>query len=502
MPALAERLLQIVRECSSLAGEEQAVCARSALAALLAESTLNPTGDDPQESLTPAHIDALDTTGVSAAVRAELGACRNTAHLLQEGAKTLVPAAKQAISECLHRLAESGCLHEHLVEKFRIAANREFLDKGLHNAASVWQMAMVANWALNDAGLDRLAAEAWARHCPGVDLRALIHALVARLRFRQVPSLRAYRKDAMHHYPRVSPEELAALKSDRWRDVIDLPSDRRPVQDVPFITPFTKQGDIEHSLYRHYLMPDLLQAMRDMTPARASGLDFEGPDREILYSLPVVIQQAGDELYEQVKATTAAQVRTWAQRCASGSDALLADAFAAINNLWDYRRTPAAQDCGSPVDNLVKGFTATIRNAMGHCNDVNFAATHGSRLDPLDVSEKFVLFASVSNGQLDNLAAAHERYLRELPDPSQWDNETFFRHFLTVNRDMDLHHIQAHFLVDKTRGCPAIPQLARFHAIVLDLVLEFAFREFGEENLRTAGGWFLREKTPAGFQDD
>ena len=80
---------------------------------------------------------------------------------------------------------------------------------------------------------------------------------------------------------------------------------------------------------------------------------------------------------------------------------------------------------------------------------------------------------------------------------ADWDNENFFQHFLAVNRDMDPRHIQGHFIVDKTRGCPAVPQIARFHAIVLDLVLDFVMKEFGEATLRDAGNWYISEKTPA-----
>ena len=72
-----------------------------------------------------------------------------------------------------------------------------------------------------------------------------------------------------------------------------------------------------------------------------------------------------------------------------------------------------------------------------------------------------------------------------------------FQHFLTVNKINDPQHIQAHFVIDKTRGCPAVPQIARFHELVLDLILEFVLKEFGEDNLRNAGDRFIQEKTKA-----
>ena len=55
--------------------------------------------------------------------------------------------------------------------------------------------------------------------------------------------------------------------------------------------------------------------------------------------------------------------------------------------------------------------------------------------------------------------------------------------------------IKIHFVIDKTRGCPAVPQIARFHELVLDLILDFVLKEFGEDNLRSAGDRFIKEKT-------
>ena len=496
MATLEQQLLDIVARCSALPAAEQASRATAACHALLDSNGLNPTGD---ETSTPGDVSVPDLPGdTPEAIRQALETCIREHQLLSNARGLANERARQTVAGAIRQLVVDGFLHDNLVDKFRIARNSEFLDKGLHNSLCPWQLAMTANWSLNSEGMVKLALTAWHAHFPDIDLHALVAALVDRITFRHVPTLRQYRRNAMRHYPRLSVEEFTALESDRWRDVIDLPSGRPPDSDVPFITAFVKQGDIEHSLYRHCMMPDLQQYMRSSTPFVCENLDLGGADRNLLFGLPFVIQQAEQEMFDAVKSTITGQIRQWAKAVA-GNASEAGRALAIAGKLWNHRRTPAAQDTATPVDTLVKGFTATIRNAFTHFTDINIAATLGSRLDPLDVGERFVLFASVSNGQLDNLAAAYTRYLGTLPDPAQWDNEAFFCQFLAVNREVDVQHIQPHFVVDKTRGCPAIPQIARFHAIVFDLVLDFALREFGEANIRRAGDWFLQQKTPPGF---
>ena len=100
-----------------------------------------------------------------------------------------------------------------------------------------------------------------------------------------------------------------------------------------------------------------------------------------------------------------------------------------------------------------------------------------------------------NQGYLNNYrVTAYSEYISALANPADWDNEQFFQHFLAVNRSEGPAHIQAHFQIDKTRGCPAVPQIARFHELVLDLILDFVLKEFGEDNLRNAGDWFIKEK--------
>jgi len=405
---------------------------------------------------------------------------------------------KATLTKNICDLCNQGYLHSNLTEKFTVPANQEFLNKGFKNAESIWQIALVAHWALNSMGLQHFSDNTWKNFFPNLPLINLIQILLETVTFKTMFTLKGYRRDAMRHYPKISREEFSSLQGNHWQEVIDHPSGRKAEDDIPLISPTIKQGDIEHSLYRHFLMPDLLRAMRDDTPTITSQFDFSGADMDLLYGLPFVIQQVEKELFDHVKKSVETQIRHWAKSLQASSQAP-AIAISIAEKIWGYRRTPAAHECSNPLDNLVKGFSATIRNAFSHLTDVNFAASAGSRLDPMDVAEKFVLFASVSNGQLDNLATAHDRYIRELDNPANWDNEIFFSHFLAVNRESDPHHIQAHFIVDKTRGCPAIPQITRFHEIVMDLILNFVIREFGETNVRGAGAWFLKEKTPSGF---
>jgi len=495
MTDLASELGTIAAHCEALAGNERLEQATSALDTLLARTVLNPTGDDP---LLPANAPQLPHN-----LPEDLTDCfqRFREHLreLSLSAAVLPDMNREQLNAEIRRLSDNGMLNDALAEKFRVPGNRAFLDLALHNAMTPWQTALVANWVLNRQGVDALARGIWQQLLPESNLMALIDFLLTKVTFRHTPTLRHYRRDDMHHYPRVSEAEFAALESSQWQDVIDLPSGRESHQDIPCITPFTKQGDIEHSLYRHFIMPDLLETMRQLTPDISRNFQFAGEHRALLFGLPFVVQQVEEELFNQIKQAIAAVIRQWAGDLPARPESTGARALNILTTLWNYRRSPPARDCSSPVENLIKGFTATIRNGFGHLKDINLAASSGSTLDPLDVAEKMVLFASVSNGQLDNLAAAHDSYLKELANPADWDNDTFFQHFLSVNRRCHPGHIQAHFLVDKTRGCPAMPQIARFHAIVFDLVLGFALHEFGEDNIRQAGEWFLKEKTPKAF---
>ena len=505
METLSHQLQQIIHDCLLLPKQTQSAHANKALNGLLADYTINPTGDDPLPAdpvndITNEQVDELaHSKEISDPLRHELTAFIETINLLKHTAALLSPEAEQDMKDEIRQLSTGECLHPQLIDKFTIPANREFLEKALHNSTCLWQIALVANWVLGSEGIEQFSHSSWHHHCPDKALPALINALIDKITFQHIPGLRAYRKDAMHHYPRISPEEFDKLKSNNWQEIIDLPSGRKPQQDIPFITPFIKQGDIEHSLYRHFLMPDLLLYMRNATPARSNEFDLQHQDKNILLSLPIVIQQVEEELFSQLKNTIAEQIRSWAQQCREDrgkTNNEVSTALAITEKIWNYKRTPAAQECTNPAENLTKGFTATIRNAFNHFSDINIAATAGSTLDAVDVAEKLVLFASVSNGQLDNLARAHNHYINTLPNPVNWDNEVFFKHFLDANLGTDVQHIQGHFVVDKTRGCPAVPQIARFHEIVLDLVLDFTLRELGEENLRKAGDWYLQEKVP------
>jgi hypothetical protein len=505
METLSQQVQQIIQDCQLQSEDSQSAQAKKALYALLADYTINPTGDDPLPP-TPAdesiieQFEKLDLFNeLSQVLRHEITAFIKTMTLLERTAALLSPEAEKAMKNEIRQLADSEFLHPQLIDKFKIHSNREFLEKALHNTSSLWQIAMVAKWVLSSEGIEQLSRSSWHQHCPDKALPELIDVLIDKITFQHIQSLRAYRKDAMHHYPRISPEEFGTLKSDQWQEIIDFPSGRKPQQDIPFITPFIKQGDIEHSLYRHFLMPDLLLYMRDATPACSNKFDLQNQDKNILLSLPIVLQQVEEELFNQLKNTIAGQITAWAQahrEYREGKNNEVSAALAITDKIWNYKRTPAAQECTNPVENLTKGFTATIRNAFNHFSDINIAASGGSSLDAVDVAEKFVLFASVSNGQLDTLASAHSDYINNLPNPADWDNEVFFQHFLDANLASDIQHIQGHFVVDKTRGCPAVPQIARFHEIVLDLVLDFTLREFGEENLRKAGDWYLQEKVP------
>lgn len=497
MAELATTIKQLIDQCLLLPDKEQAHVLDEQLSSLLYSITFNPTGDDPESIDIDAGISGV-MSGESLSTNIESGLSRFAARfkLLKASAQPLTTETRQMLEQEIKTLADKF-LHASLVEKFKIPENRVFLDKGLQNSECPWQLAMVANWVLNKEGVKEFSDGAWSTCFSDLALQTLLQELEKRIRFTHISSLRTYRRDAMRHYPRLSEEELKRLESDQWQDVIDFPSGRPANMDIPFITPVIKQGDIEHSLYRHFLIPDLLVSMRNSTPEPSKSLDLTTKDRNILLSLPIVIQQTQQELFNHVKSTIAQQISSWAKSLQSGKRNETSIALTIAEKIWDYKRTPAAKECLSPVDNLTKGFTATIRNAFGHFSDINFAASHGDNLDPFDVSEKFVLFASVSNGQLDNLAAAHQQYITTLPNPADWDNEIFFQQFLAVNREMDPQHIQAHFIVDKTRGCPAVPQIARFHAIVLDLVLDFVLKEFGEATLRDAGNWYIHEKTPS-----
>ena len=493
----ATTIKQLIDQCLLLPDQEQARFLDEQLSDLLYSITFNPTGDDP-ENIDKDAVISKEISGepIPANIESELSRFASRYALLKASVQSLTTEIRDELEQEIKTLAEEF-LHASLVEKFKIPENRIFLDKGLQNSECPWQIAIVANWVLSEKGIKEFSDGAWSTSFPDLDLQILIQELEKRIRFTHIPSLRTYRRDAMHHYPRLTEDELIRLESDQWQDVIDFPSGRPANMDIPFITPVIKQGDIEHSLYRHFLMPNLLTSMRNATPLTSKSLDLTGKDRNILLSLPIVIQQTQEELFNHVKSTIAQQISSWASALQSGARNETSTALAIAGKIWDYKRTPAAKECLSPVDNLTKGFTATIRNAFGHFSDINFAASHGDNLDPFDVSEKFVLFASVSNGQLDNLAAAHQKYITTLPNPANWDNEEFFQQFLSVNREMDPQHIQAHFIVDKTRGCPAVPQIARFHVIVLDLVLEFVLKEFGEATLRDAGNWYIHEKTPS-----
>ena len=491
MPGLGDSVRDILQQCNDLPGPEQQALAGKKLMALLAEFALNPTGDDPD----PSDDLTVETIPVSKGLRASLEDFYTHLGLLRNAGRPLPVDQQTRLADVIRSQVNAGHINSYLADKFRVPENRQFLDRALTNAGSAWQLAMVANWALDAEGIDTLATTAWRSLGPEVDLPGLIELASSLLRFDHLDSLRDYRRQAMRHVPRLSDEEFVALQSDNWQDIIDSPSGREPVRDIPLITSFVKQGDIEYSLYRHCMMPDLSETMRKAVSPVSDSLALTGADIDILFSLPLVIQQVEEELFNHVKTTIAGIIRQWAVDCEERQD-IAGKALRIAGRLWNYRRAPAASDCSNPVENLVKGFTATIRNSFSHYTDINIAASRGDRIDPFDVAEKFILFASVSNGQLDNLAEAHRRYCKAQTNPAHWDNEKFFSHFLAANQRNDLCHIQAHFLVDKTRGCPAIPQIPRFHVIVLDLVLEFVLREFGEANLRQAGAWYLRERTP------
>lgn len=494
MTDLEERIVGIIQTCAAQPAAAQAANIERKLTALLAEFALNPTGDE-ADRLSPISPNVLLDAPTPARKTCEAFFVRLA--LLRSASLPLAPAPKSRLDAAIRSQVDEGHINPTLVEKFRLPANRQFLDRALVNAGCAWQLAMVAHWALNAAGMSELARSAWHAALPDTDLDALVSTVLPLLRFDHLDSLREYRRLAMRHVPRLSDAEFRALLGAGWRDVIDLPSGRGANMDIPFVTPFVKQGDIEYSLYRHYLVPDLAETMRRTVPPTSASMDLAGRDITILYSLPIVIQQAEDEVFHHVKSTIATIIRDWAGAC-SGRDDTTAGALRILERIWNYRRSPAASDCNTPVENLIKGFNATTRNSFSHFSDINIAAACGDRIDPVDVAEKFILFASVSNGQLDNLAEAHRQYCHAQTNPARWDNEAFFSHFLAANRNSDLGHIQAHFLVDKTRGCPAIPQIPRFHGVVLDLVLGFVMREFGEANLRQAGGWYQREKTPGG----
>ena len=494
MADLATTIRQLIDQCLLLPNQEQAHFIDEQLSGLLYSITLNPTGDDPENIDKDAGIKViLSGESNTANIKSELSRFTFRYAMLKASAQPLTSEVRQVLEREIKTLAEKF-LHASLVEKFKIPENRVFLDKGLQNSECPWQIAMVANWVLSKKGIKELSDGVWSINFPDLEIQTLIQELEKRIRFTHIPTLRTYRRDAMRHYPRLTEDELTKLESDQWQDIIDFPSGRAANMDIPFITPVIKQGDIEHSLYRHFLMPDLLIFMRKATSETSKSLKLTGKDRNILLSLPIVIQQTQEELFSHVKSTITQQISSWASSLQADVRNEASTALAIAGKIWNYKRTPAAKECLSPVDNLTKGFTATIRNAFGHFTDINFAASHGAYLDPFDVAEKFVLFASVSNGQL---AAAHQQYIATLPNPADWDNEKFFQYFLAVNREMDPHHIQAHFIVDKTRGCPAVPQIARFHAIVLDLVLNYVLKEFGESTLRDAGNWYINEKTPS-----
>ena len=489
-----QHITTIVQSCSALPEPEQYAAAKARLDALLADIALNPTGDEPP-FMTADDLAAMRPASAPAAVNRAFDEFSQRVSLLQAARPPLAPAARGRISDAIKALVKAGHLNDNLVDKFRVPENRQFLDRALANAGNAWQLAMVANWALNTAGKQDLAMSVWRTAVPGIGLDALVKTVSAMLRFEHVTSLRDYRRQVMRHVPRISDSEFSALLSARWQDAIDQPSGREPGQDIPFVTPFTKQGDIEYSLYRHFLIPDLSVFMRQAVAEASRELSLSGKDIDILFSLPIVIQQAEKEIFADIKSTISDIIQSWAQQCRQRQDAV-ADALRITERLWNYRRAPAASDCHDPVENLIKGFNATIRNSFSHFSDINIAASCGDRIDPFDVADKFILFASVSNGQLDNLAEAHRHYCTSETNPAHWDNDAFFNHFLAANQRNDLDHIQGHFIVDKTRGCPAIPRIPCFHGIVLDLVLTFAFREFGENNLRQAGAWYRREKTP------
>ena len=493
MSELSDQIRDIVQQCSNLPGREQQAFARKQCTALLAEFALNPTGDDP-DPLIDLPGDNLHAS-VTQELRIVFEDFSNHLRLLRAAGLPLPAEQHTRLAGAIRTLVKTGHINSALAEKFRIPDNRQFLDRALINTGSAWQMAMVANWVLDARGIDTLAKGEWCSLGLASDLTELIALLSVFLRFDHLDCLRDYRRQAMRHVPRLTDYEFQALQSENWQEVIESPSDRDPARDIPLVTPFVKQGDIEYSLYRHYMMPDLSETMRKAIPATSDSFELTGADIDILFSLPLVIQQVEEELFNHVKAAIAGIIMQWSAHCSDRRDNP-GMALRITERLWNYRRAPAASDCSNPVENLIKGFTATIRNSFSHYTDINIAASRGDRIDPFDVAEKFILFASVSNGQLDNLAEAHRYYCLAQPNPAHWDNEQFFHHFLAANKRNDLCHIQAHFLVDKTRGCPAIPQIPRFHGIVLDLVLEFVLREFGEANLRQAGAWYLREKTP------
>jgi hypothetical protein len=492
-----QQINAIIQACSDIPAEKQQAFAAERFSALLADIGLNPTGDDP-EPISYEVLDSLLPVSSPAGIKAAFAEFRRRYGLLQAASHALAPEIHWQIADAIVTLVNTGYINAYLVEKFRVPENRKFLNMGLTNAGNAWQLAMVANWALNAEGMATLSGDTWRLLLPALDLNELVGEVSTLIRLDHVASLRDYRRQAMRHVPKLSGTEFAELQSQRWQAVIDLPSGRSPGQDIPLITPFIKQGDIEYSLYRHYLVSDLSLFMRNIVPAVSAGMSLTDKDIDILFSLPIVIQQVESEVFSHVKTVIADIIRQWAQQCRNRHDDV-ADALRIAERIWNYQRSPAASDCNNPVENLIKGFTATTRNTFSHFSDINIAASCGDRVDPYDVAEKFVLFASVSNGQLNNLAEAHRHYCAAVSNPSHWDNEQFFSHFLAANQRNDLCQIQAHFIVDKTRGCPAIPQIPRFHGIVLDLVLEFVLREFGEENLRQAGTWYLREKTPTGF---
>lgn len=405
----------------------------------------------------------------------------------------LTAEQKSVLQDCIRKLVSESHAHPELTEKFRNPANLVYLDKALLNAACPWQMALVADWALDREGLAGFDQQVWQPHFPELPLAELIRHTKAKYRFDQVKDMKDYRHEVMHRYPRVSAEELEQLNSDDWRSVIDAPSGRIAGQDIPAITPFVKQGDIEHSLLRHYLVPELSPALRSAVKARSEEFDLTGSDTELMLGIPVALNQLQAEVQQYIKTRISSIIRDWAASLHNTSGTEPARALAALERIWEYKRAASAADCNNPVENIIKGFTATTLNSLSHFMDTAIAVRFGEQLDPREIGDKYVLAASVSNGQLNNLAVAYQRYQQECPNPRQRNNQGFLTRFLQQNRNTDLHHIQAHFLIDKNRGCPAMPQIPRFHQIVLDLVLDFSLEQFGEQQLREAGRWYQQQ---------
>ncbi|MDT8399823.1 MAG: hypothetical protein RQ899_14540 [Pseudomonadales bacterium] len=454
---------------------------------LISTYRLNCSGNDlAQSALLPA-LDAFCQTPLSAAQKRDLQQALAKLQHWQTARSELGSHDRAAMAGCIRQLVSDGHAHVMVRERFRDPANLVFLEKGLMNAACLWQMLLVAHWALSPEGLRRFECAQWRQRYPGTDLHELLAEIKQCLHFPAFDSLKAYRRQVLHNYPKLSREEFDKLSSQDWHQVIDQPSGRAAEQDIPALTPFVKQGNIEHSLLRHYLLPHLYDYLRARVPSDSRHYDLKGKDRDIALGLAVAVNQISQEVAQHLRQVIAALVKTWADALQGMPDSEAAAALGIAQRIWEYQRAGTAHDCKTPVENIAKGFNASIMNALGHCTDTLVAAQAGEHLALDAVTEKFNFYASVSNGQLDNLAAASAAYAKATPHPCQRNAQGLLQHFIASANASNLNHIHAHFLIDKTRGCPAIPQIDRFHTLIIDLLLHFLLQQFGVDNLRKAG---------------